>query len=105
MTQSENQERDYAQEVRDADFWYGYIDEQQTALFLGVTERTIQNWRHRGEGPVYYEISSRCLRYRRIDLKAWADARVLTSTSDSITRQTDDAGSDIPSAPADPGLA
>ena len=30
----------------------------------------------------YIAISSRCIRYRRIDLRAWSEARVRTSTSD-----------------------
>ena len=63
-------------------FWFDYVDEEAAAAFQNLTKRTLQGYRQRGGGPRYYAFSSRCLRYRRIDLKAWADARIRTSTSD-----------------------
>ena len=63
-------------------FWFDYIDERAAADFLDLTKRTLQGYRQRGGGPRYYAFSARCLRYRRIDLRAWADARIRTSTSD-----------------------
>ena len=65
------------------DYWHALVDEKEAGRFLGLTDRTLQSYRQRGGGPKYISISSRCLRYRRIDLKAWADARIRTSTSDS----------------------
>ncbi len=65
-----------------SDYWQGLIDEKAAAAFLGVTARHMQAMRQRGGGPSYVSLSSRCLRYRRIDLKAWAEARLRTSTSD-----------------------
>ncbi len=64
------------------DYWHALIDEKAAAEFLGLTDRTMQAYRHRGGGPRYIRLSSRCLRYRRADLREWADARVRTSTSD-----------------------
>ncbi len=64
------------------EFWNSLIDEKAAAAFLGLTDRTMQALRQRGGGPRYVHISSRCLRYRRADLRAWANARVRTSTSD-----------------------
>ena len=66
----------------DQDYWHALIDEKVAAKFLGLTKRTMQAFRQRGGGCRYIRISSRCLRYRRIDLKLWAEARVRTSTSD-----------------------
>ena len=66
----------------DANFWYELINEKAAAKFLGLTDRTMQAYRHRGGGPQYIRLSSRCLRYRRIDLRAWAEARMRKSTSD-----------------------
>jgi hypothetical protein len=63
-------------------FWFDYIDEEAAADFLDLTKRTLQGYRQRGGGARYYLFSARCLRYRRIDLRAWADARIRTSTSD-----------------------
>ena len=63
-------------------FWFGYIDEEAAAEFLDLTKRTLQGYRQRGGGPRYYAFSARCIRYRRIDERAWADVRIRTSTSD-----------------------
>ena len=64
------------------DYWNALVDEKVAAAFLGVVDRTMQTMRQRGDGPPYVVISARCIRYRRIGLKAWADARMRTSTAD-----------------------
>ena len=64
------------------DYWYGLIDEKAAAGFLAVTDRTMQKMRQRGGGPLYVLISSRCLKYRRIDLRDYAESRMRKSTSD-----------------------
>ena len=66
----------------DLDYWNGLINEKTGGDFLGVKTRTMQAMRQRGGGPRYIVISSRCIRYRRIDLRAWSEARLRTSTSD-----------------------
>lgn len=66
----------------DAEFWHGLIPEREAANFIGWTTRGLQARRQRGGGPLFVRLSSRSIRYRRIDLKAWADARVRRSTSD-----------------------
>lgn len=67
---------------QDVSYWHTLIDENEAAEFLGVTGRTMQALRQRGGGARYIFISSRCLRYRRVDLKSWAEARMRSSTSD-----------------------
>ena len=57
---------------RAQEYWHALIDEKEAGRFLGLTDRTMQALRQRGGSPRYISISSRCLRYRRIDLKAWA---------------------------------
>ena len=64
------------------DYWFSLIGEKIAAAFLGLTDRTLQKYRQSGAGPRYVHISSRCLRYRRADLRTWAEARMRTSTSD-----------------------
>ena len=66
----------------DPTFWHELIDEKVAAAFLGLVDRTMQSLRQRGDGPRYVLISSRCIRYSRIELKAWADARLRSSTAD-----------------------
>lgn len=65
----------------DSDYWNGLINEDDAARFLSLSPRTLQAFRQKGGGPEYVRISSRCIRYRRSELKAWSDARVQTSTS------------------------
>ncbi len=66
----------------DEDYWDSLIDEKEAARFYDLTDRFMQHRRQQGGGPPYIVISSRCIRYRRRDLKAWADERVRVSTSD-----------------------
>ena len=64
------------------DYWNGLISEKAAAVFYGVTVRTMQKLRQGGNGPKYIRLPSRCIRYRRIDLKADVDARIRSSTAD-----------------------
>ena len=66
----------------DPDYWNALINEKAAGDFLGLSERLMQKRRQTGGGPRYVHISSRCLRYRRIDLKTWADSLIRSSTSD-----------------------
>ena len=63
-------------------FWFELIDEGPAAEFTDQSKRTMQNLRQRGGGPKFIRLSSRSVKYRRIDLRAWAEARLVTSTSD-----------------------
>ena len=56
--------------------------QEQAALILGVTPRCLENWRWRGGGPRWIQISARCVRYRRSDLIQFIDERVKTNTSE-----------------------
>ena len=67
----------------DPDYWHGLIDQGTAASFLDVVPRTLEIWRQRGGGPRYRLLSSRCVKYTRADLKAWAESKIRTSTSDT----------------------
>ena len=73
-----------APEVPTADptFWYALVDERVAGDFIDQTPRTMQGLRQKGGGPPFIRLSSRCIKYRRIDLKQWADERLRSSTSD-----------------------
>ena len=66
----------------DLDYWNSLIDEHAAGAFAGLAHRTMQLMRQRGDGPRFVRLSARCIRYRRIDLKAWAEARMRSSTAD-----------------------
>ncbi len=73
---------DAAGHADDPDYWHALINEKEAGDFLGLSDRLMQKMRQIGGGPRYVHISSRCLRYRRVDLKSWADSRMRSSTSD-----------------------
>lgn len=66
----------------DETFWHGLVHEAEAAAFLGLSIRSMQGYRYRSGGPRFVRISARCVRYRRTDLREWAEARIRTSTSD-----------------------
>jgi len=67
------------------EYWHQLIGEQAAGAFLNLTTRTLQGWRYKGGGPQYIRVSARCIRYRRADLREWAEARLRSSTSDQGT--------------------
>jgi excisionase family DNA binding protein len=58
------------------------LDELQAAQLLGLSSRTLQAWRAKGEGPPFVR-AGRAIRYRRRDLMAWVDANTVRSTESS----------------------
>ena len=75
--------------VSDAAYWNELIDESEAAAFLGLARGTVANSRQSGDGARFIRLSARCIRYRRIDLKAWADERLRSSTSDPGPKAND----------------
>ena len=67
----------------DIGYWYELIGEELAADFLDLSVRSMQGYRYRGGGPSFVRLSSRCVKYRRIDLREWIEARLRSSTSDS----------------------
>jgi predicted site-specific integrase-resolvase len=55
--------------------------ESQAAQYLGVSFKTLQNWRSQGRGPIYYKIG-RCARYRRKDLVAFCEQSLVVPMSE-----------------------
>lgn len=51
--------------------------EKDAAIFLGVSVKTLQTWRSRRTGPPYVRLARKCVRYRKEDMKAFVDARVV----------------------------
>lgn len=68
--------------IKHGDYWHGLIDENDAARFLGLRPRTMQKFRYEGGGPNFVRLSSRCVKYRRLDLCSWSEDRLRSSTSD-----------------------
>lgn len=48
------------------------IDTAEAAAILGLKANTLAVWRSRGEGPRYYRIGARIVRYDRTDVHTFA---------------------------------
>ena len=54
---------------------------QQAAAFLGLSPRTLEGYRRKGDGPSFVAISRNLVRYRPADLRAWLEGRVAPHTA------------------------
>jgi predicted DNA-binding transcriptional regulator AlpA len=57
------------------------LNETQAAELLGLSVRTLQNWRLRGGGPPYQKLG-RAVRYSLIKLRQWIAEGSRSNTSD-----------------------
>ena len=57
------------------------LTEHEAADILGVSHRTLQQWRRTGGGPPYLKLGS-AVRYDAAALEAWAEAQTRRHTSD-----------------------
>jgi predicted DNA-binding transcriptional regulator AlpA len=57
------------------------VDEFTAIQLSGLSPRTWDRLRARGETPPITQLSSRRVGYRLIDLRAWLDARRITPTT------------------------
>lgn len=53
-----------------------WLSSGEVAEMLGVTQRTVENWRGSGKGPAYARIGSN-IRYREEDVLAWVEANMV----------------------------
>lgn len=53
----------------------------EAAEFLGVSRRTLEDWRRNGRGPKFVALSRNAVRYRLIDLEAWVESRAAPHTA------------------------
>lgn len=61
------------------------MNQTQAAAVLGLSPRTLEDYRWKGGGPSYLQLSRNCIRYRHSDLMAWAEGRRRSSTWEEKT--------------------
>jgi len=76
---------DGATDIRTARAFHIYCDTRGAAQRLGVSPRTLADYRSRGGGPKWVRIA-RAVRYRADWLDQWADEKAVTSTSQETAR-------------------
>ncbi len=63
------------------------LSTKEAAALLGLSPRTLEDWRwQQSNGPPYSRISRNCIRYRRTAVLDWAEARSCQSTTDAFVR-------------------
>lgn len=55
----------------------------EAAHEVGLKKSTLDRKRVDGSGPPYRKISPRCIRYRRLELRAWVEARAARNTGEA----------------------
>ncbi|RWB91176.1 MAG: DNA-binding protein [Mesorhizobium sp.] len=78
MSRSENQDA----KVREANV-EAFLASTDVAAVLGISAKTLANWRVRGCGPKYAKIGSRVI-YSPAELFAFVQSRTRSSTSSSV---------------------
>lgn len=68
------------------------INEKEAAKFIGYSVRTLQSFRVKGGGPVYFHPTKKSVRYRRLECLLWFENGMVKSTSqyDGIITQFSD---------------
>ena len=56
---------------------------REAAKLLGLSPRTLEGYRLRGDGPVYLKIRKSSVRYAPASLMEWANADQRSSTSET----------------------
>jgi predicted DNA-binding transcriptional regulator AlpA len=57
------------------------LQTSDVAKLLGVSVRTVQDWRRSNRGPIYHRLSPQLIRYYQSDLDTWIEASRVTPTS------------------------
>ena len=47
------------------------LTEREVASIVGVTARTVRQWRYEGTGPRHFRVNARLVRYSRFELEQW----------------------------------
>jgi predicted DNA-binding transcriptional regulator AlpA len=56
-------------------------NEREAARYLGVSGAALRLWRSEGKGPRFFRAGEKLVRYRRIDLDFWIEARLSAPAS------------------------
>jgi excisionase family DNA binding protein len=60
------------------------LSTNEAAAFLGVSPRTLEDWRCRGGGPIFHKVGRRLVRYCLASLEAYLEAGARLNTSGGV---------------------
>lgn len=61
------------------------LSQREVADLLGLSERTLEAMRLRGDGPTFVRLSRRCVRYRPADLASYIASRTVEFSQSTIS--------------------
>jgi len=56
-----------------------YLKSDEAAKLLRVSTHTLKNWRRYGSGPPFVRLGPTVVRYQRVELEEWIEARRRTA--------------------------
>jgi len=62
------------------------LRDTEVATLIGVTRKTLENWRHSGNGPEFLKLGHKVVRYHPETLEIWLAKRKRTSTMNRRVR-------------------
>ena len=66
------------------------LNEEQAAALLGLSVKTLQAWRVRGQGPDFVRISGRIVRYEVQAVQRFIASQRVSATGPDQPKETDD---------------
>jgi predicted DNA-binding transcriptional regulator AlpA len=63
-----------------------YLTEEEFAVRYRLGRRTVQRWRHSGEGPFWVRLGPRRVVYRLADCESWAASRTYAHRAAELAR-------------------
>lgn len=61
------------------------MSNSEAAEYLGLKAATLNKWRVFGDGPPFIKVG-RLIQYRKVDLDAYLNGRLMRSTSEALAR-------------------
>lgn len=73
------------------------MDERGAARYLGVSADVLRLWRSRSsnESPIFFRAGQKLIRYRKIDLDRWIDARLSRQEGQKLDLDYAHGGDDV----------
>ncbi len=63
------------------------LTSKQAARYIGISESALRLWRTDGVGPRYFKAGEKLIRYRRADLDAWIERRLIGPAAEPANAQ------------------
>lgn len=63
------------------------VNTKEAAALLGISVRTLEDWRSNGIGPKYVKVGQKIIRYEIYDLNSFVNEGRMSVTNDDLRRE------------------